>query len=164
MTSPRILKNTAVGIICPEEKGVVIAVGSIYGNTEEAAVFLVVISLTWVSRTSSCTMSHRLTLVYPQRYLSLLARRFNIGDIQFRVFPKMEDARHDIVATELLTHFCHHRNGSWAPAADNLIRAQISKLKNARIINQEKFTIKSALKAINLKLLKLWSRQIAETI
>ncbi|NLB40555.1 MAG: FprA family A-type flavoprotein, partial [Erysipelotrichaceae bacterium] len=78
---------------------------------------------------------------------------------------KMETLVTDIVATGVANRtFAIIENGSWAPAADNLIRAQISKLKNARIINQEKFTIKSALKSNQLEALKTLARQIAETI
>ena len=77
----------------------------------------------------------------------------------------METLVTDIVATGVANRtFAIIENGSWAPAGDNLIRAQISKLKNARIINQEKFTIKSALKSDQLEALKTLARQIAETI
>ncbi|MDD4303428.1 MAG: FprA family A-type flavoprotein [Bacilli bacterium] len=150
----------------PEEKGVVIAVGSIYGNTEEAAdIFAGYLADFGVKN----IVMHNVSSVDPSFILSDIFRYSHVVLISvtynFRVFPKMETLVTDIVATGVANRtFAIIENGSWAPAADNLIRAQISKLKNARIINQEKFTIKSALKSDQLEALKTLARQIAETI
>lgn len=150
----------------PEEKGVVIAVGSIYGNTEEAADILagyladLGVNNVVVHNVSSVDPSHILSDIFRFSHVVLASATYN-----FRVFPKMETLVSDIVATGIGNRvFVIIENGSWAPSADSLIRAQISKLKNVSIVNSEKFTIKSALKSDQLEALKNLAKQIADSM
>lgn len=150
----------------PEEKGVVIAVGSIYGNTEAAADILagyladLGVKNVVVHNVSSVDPSFILSDIFHLSHVVLACATYN-----FRVFPKMETLVSDIVATGVANrHFAIIENGSWAPSADNLIRMQISKLKNVKIINAEKFTIKSALKSDQLSALKNLAQSIADSL
>jgi flavorubredoxin len=149
-----------------EEKGVVIAVGSIYGHTEAAAEILAGylaklgvknIRLFDVSATDP---SFIIGDIFRFSHVVLASATYN-----FRVFPPMETLVNDIVAIGIANRlFAIIENGSWAPGADNLIRPQITKLKNVQILNPEKFTIKSALKEEQLSALMDFANKIAKTI
>ncbi|MFA5421743.1 MAG: MBL fold metallo-hydrolase [Bacilli bacterium] len=150
----------------PEEKGVVIAVGSIYGNTVEAADILAGylaeegVKNIRVHEVASTNPSFIISDIFRYSHLVLASATYN-----FRIFPPMETLLSDIVALNVRNKtIAIIENGSWAPSADNLIRLQVAKLKNIDIVNTEKFTIKSSLKDHQLKALRDLAKAIAATL
>ena len=149
-----------------EEKGVVIAVGSIYGNTAEAAEVLagylseLGVKNIHIHDVSSVDPSFIISDIFRYSHLVVASATYN-----FRVFPRMETLVSDIVALNVQNRtIALIENGSWAPGADNLIRAHLAKLKNITMINAEKFTIKSSLKDEQLEAFRALAKAIAATI
>lgn len=149
-----------------EEKGVVIAFGSIYGNTEEAVDILgsflseLGVKNIRINDVSSLDPSYIINNIYRYSHLVIASSTYN-----FRLFPRMETLVNDIVASNIQNRtIAIIENGSWAPNADSIIRSHFAKLKNNRIVNAEKFTIKSSLKNEQLQALRLLAKAIADTI
>ena len=149
-----------------EEKGVVIAFGSIYGNTEEAVDILgsflseLGVKNIRINDVSSLDPSYIISNIYRYSHLVIASSTYN-----FRLFPRMETLVNDIVAANIQNRtIAIIENGSWAPNADSIIRSHFAKLKNNRIVNAEKFTIKSSLKNVQLQALRLLAKAIADTI
>lgn len=149
-----------------EEKGVVIAFGSIYGNTEAAVDILagflsdLGVKNIRINDVSSLDPSYIISDIYRYSHLVIASSTYN-----FRLFPHMETLVNDIVASNIQNRtIAIIENGSWAPNADSIIRSQVAKLKNNKIVNAEKFTIKSSLKSEQLEALRLLAKAIADTI
>ena len=131
----------------PEEQAVVIAYASVYGNTENAANILASkladlgvrnIKLFDVSATHP---SYIVSECFRASHLVFISTTYNAG-----MFVNMENLVHDIVNHNLQNRtIALVENGSWAPTAAGLMRAEFSKLKNCTILD-ETLTIKSSLK------------------
>ncbi|MDY0101194.1 MAG: MBL fold metallo-hydrolase [Bacilli bacterium] len=150
----------------PEEKGVVIAYGSIYGNTEEVANILagylgdLGVKNISLYDTSITHVSYIIRDIFRFSHVALLSATYNL-----RVFPPMEALLNDITATGIKNRtFAIIENGSWSPTADTLIRAQLAKLQNTTILNSEKFTIKSRINEEQRPALYELAKKIAEGI
>jgi flavorubredoxin len=130
----------------PEDQAVLIAYGSIYGHTEQAAELLAAklasagvkdIAAYDVSTTHP---SYLVAEAFRCSHIVLASATYNNG-----IFDTMQTLVHD-----LSTHNLQNRkvavleNGSWAPVAGKLIRAQLGALKNIIWIEPQ-ITIKSAL-------------------
>lgn len=149
----------------PEEKGVVIAYGSIYGNTEEVAnIFANYLAELGVKNINlyDVSITHPAYImrdIFRVSHVILLSATYNL-----RVFPPMESLLNDLVATGVKNRsFVLIENGSWSPMADTLMRAQISKLQNTKILN-EKITIKSRITNEQRPVLFELAKQIAEEV
>jgi flavorubredoxin len=130
----------------PEDEAVLIAYGSIYGHTEQAAELLAAklasanvkdIALYDVSTTHP---SYVVAEAFRCSHIVLASATYNNG-----IFDTMQTLVHD-----LATHNLQNRklavleNGSWAPVAGKLIKEQLGALKNIIWIEPQ-ITIKSAL-------------------
>mgnify|MGYP004603482545 CR=1 FL=1 len=135
----------------PEEQSVVIAYASVYGNTENAANILASkladrgVRNIKVYDVSATHASYLVSECFRASHLVFLSTTYNAG-----IFVNMENLVHDIV-----NHNVQNRtialveNGTWAPTAGGLMRAEFAKLKNCTILD-ETLTIKSSLKAEQL--------------
>ncbi|HNX16264.1 MAG TPA: FprA family A-type flavoprotein [Bacilli bacterium] len=129
-----------------EEEGVLILYASIYGHTEEAALYLE----KGINSRGIKTIIHSLNQVDVSYALSdsfifskivLLAPTFNVG-----LYPKMDIYLQTLISHNVQNkHFYLVENGSWAPQAKELMKKAINQLSNCTI-DQLDLTIKSALK------------------
>ena len=128
----------------PEEKGVLIAYSSVYGNTENAAYFLACklfekglkVRMFDVSVTHS---SYVIAEAFRVKNIVLATTTYNNG-----IFVTMED-----LINELISHNIQNKNiavienGSWAPVCGKLVKAKFEKSRNIEFIG-DTVTIKSA--------------------
>ena len=131
----------------PEEQAVVIAYASVYGNTENAAN---IIASKLADRGVRNVQMYDVSVTHPSyivsecfraSHLIFLSTTYNAG-----MFVNMENLVHDIVNHNLQNRtIALVENGSWAPTAAGLMRAQFSKLKNVTILD-EGLTVNSSLK------------------
>jgi flavorubredoxin/flavin reductase (DIM6/NTAB) family NADH-FMN oxidoreductase RutF/rubredoxin len=133
----------------PEEKGVLIAYTSVYGNTQSAAELAaaklrekgITVKMYDASMTHT---SYVVAEAFRFSHIIFATTTYNNG-----IFIKMEELLHDLVAH----NFCNKtvgiiENGSWAPAAGKLIRAMLEPCKDIRILD-EQVTLKSSMKPEN---------------
>jgi len=132
----------------PEEKGVVIIYGSIYGHTEAAAMRMATllgeqgvknIHVYDASRTHS---SKLVAECWRVSHIVLASSTYNNG-----LFTPIEELLLDLKA-----HCFQNRtwalieNGSWAPQSGKLMRALVEEMKDMTVLG-DTFTMKSAMKA-----------------
>ena len=149
----------------PEEQAVVIAYGSVYGNTENAASILAAklgdagvrdIAMYDVSVTDP---SYVLSEAFRCSHLVLAASTYNGG-----IFTPMET-----LLLELKAHNLQNRtvavmeNGSWAPSAGKQIKEILGSMKNMTIL-EEGLTVKSALKEDQLAQVDALAKAIAASL
>ena len=143
----------------PEQKGVMIAYGSIYGNTENAAEILACrlrdMGIKTVMFDTSVTPPARIVAEsFKWSHLVFAAATYNAG-----IFVKMEAVINDVVAHNIQNReVALIENGSWVSASAKLMREKLLTCKNIEIIGE--VSIKSAVKAENL----LELEALAETI
>ena len=130
----------------PEEKGVMIAYASVYGNTENAAEILAC-SLrgkgikTVMFDVSVTHSSEIIAAVFKWSHLVFASTTYNAG-----IFISMEELINDLVAHNIQNRTAAIiENGSWAAASGGLIREKLEQCKNIKIINQT-LSLKSSLK------------------
>ena len=131
----------------PEERGVMIAYASVYGNTENVANILACrlreLGIKCVMHDVSVS-EHSVIIADSFKYSHLVfaSITYNSG-----VFVNMENLLHDIVAHGLKGRkIALIENGSWSPAAANGMREILSKHKENEFIG-EAFSFKSSLNA-----------------
>ena len=131
----------------PEETAVVIAYASVYGNTENAANILAGmladkgVRNVKVYDVSATHPSYIVSECFRASHLVFLSTTYNAG-----MFVNMENLVHDIVHHNLQSRtIALVENGSWAPTAAGLMRAEFQKLKNCTILD-EGVSIRSSLK------------------
>lgn len=130
----------------PEEKGILIAYASMYGNTESAANILAAmlcekgmtnIVLHDVSKTH---VSYLIADAFRYSHMALLSVTYNL-----KIFPPMQHFVEDMAALNLKNRVVGLvENGTWAPQAGTLIAQQLDKMKEITILN-EQITIQSSL-------------------
>ena len=131
----------------PEDNAVMIAYGSIYGNTENTA-NIIASKLADKGirniKVYDVSMTHPSVIVseaFRCSHLVFASATYNAG-----IFVTMETALHDIVAHNLQNRtIAIVENGTWAPTSGSLMRGLLGKLKNNTILN-DTLTINSALK------------------
>lgn len=130
----------------PEEQGVMIAYGSIYGNTENAAEILsselrdrgIKTQMYDVSVTPA---SEIVAAAFRWSHLVFACATYNAG-----IFVSMEDLLNDLTAHNIQNRtVALIENGSWAAASGSLMRAKLEKCKNMNILDGT-VSIKSSLK------------------
>jgi len=131
----------------PEENAVMIAYGSIYGNTESVAN---IIASKLADRGIRNIKMYDVSMTHPSvivseafrcSHLVFASATYNAG-----IFVTMETALHDIVAHNIQNRtIAIVENGTWAPTSGGLMRDLLGKLKNNTILN-DSLTIRSALK------------------
>ncbi len=130
----------------PEEKGIVIAYGSIYGNTEKAAELL---AAKLADRGEKNILVYDLSAWHFSYILSDCFRFdrlvFASSTYNMEIFPPMEN-----LLLELKGHNMQNRavavieNGTWAPQSGKKMRQLLAEMKDMRVLESE-ITIKSAM-------------------
>ena len=135
----------------PEDDAVVIAYASVYGGTENAANVLAAklsdlgVRNVQMYDVSVTHPSYILSECFRASHLVFISTTYNAG-----MFVTMENLVHDIVHHNLQNRtIALMENGSWAPTAAGLMRAEFQKLKNCTILD-ETVTIRSTLKESQL--------------
>ena len=130
----------------PEEKGVLIAYASMYGNTESAANILAAKlcekGMTNISMYDvSCThVSYLISDAFKYSHMALLSVTYNL-----KVFPVMQAFIDDMAALNLQKRVVGVvGSGTWAPQAGPSMVEQLDKLKEFTVLN-EQLTMLSAL-------------------
>lgn len=147
-----------------EEKGVLIAVGSVYGHTENAAEIL-------AAKLSELGIKAVIRDVSKLHYSYILSDAFRYPHIVFAcatynngIFTNMETLVADLVAHSLSNRSVSYiQNGSWAPVAAKLIAEEMAKLKNITEVAPV-VTLKSALKKEQLPELYALAEAIANRL
>lgn len=146
----------------PEDKAVMIAYASVYGDTANAADIL---ANELAQRGVRNIAVYDVSTVHPSvivsesfrcSHLVFAATTYNMG-----IFVNMEIALSDIKAHNLQNRkVAIVENGSWAPASGKLMREMVSSMKNMTILEQTT-TLKSSVKDANLADLKGIAEAIA---
>lgn len=149
----------------PEEKGVMIAYASMYGNTENMAEILAVmlaeagVKNIHMHNISKTHVSELISDSFKYSHIVLASPTYNNG-----IYPLMDNYLEDMKALSLQNRtIAVLGNGSSAPQATKLISAKIKEMKNMRLL-EASVTIKSSLKEAQLEELNSLSRQIAEEV
>ncbi|MBQ9035406.1 MAG: FprA family A-type flavoprotein [Alphaproteobacteria bacterium] len=129
-----------------EEKGVVIAYGSIYGNTQNAAEIL---ASKLAQKGVKNIKMYDVSVTHPSY---IIAEAFRVNTLVFAavtynsgIFVNMDNLLRDITAHNLQNRIIATiDNGTWAAIAGKLMREELSKLKNCLFI-EPNISIKSAL-------------------
>ncbi len=132
----------------PEENGVLIAYGSIYGHTENAAS---IIASRLAEQGVTNIKMYDVSLTHPSYIVSdafryshivLASATYNGG-----IFSPMEALVNDLVAHNLQNKtIAVIENGTWAASAGKLIKDELSKCKNITLL-ENVLSLKSSLKA-----------------
>ena len=130
----------------PEEKGVMIAYASMYGNTENMAEILAVmlaeagVKNIHMHNISKTHVSELISDSFKYSHIVLASPTYNNG-----IYPLMDNYLEDMKALSLQNRtIAVLGNGSWAPQATKLISAKIKEMKNMRLL-EASVTIKSSL-------------------
>lgn len=149
----------------PEEKGVMIAYASMYGNTENMAeIFAASLAEAGVKniRMHNISKTHVSELIsdsFKYSHIVLAAPTYNNG-----IYPLMDNYLEDMKALALQNRTAAVLgNGTWAPQSTKLISAKISEMKNMRLL-ETSVTIKSAIKDSQMEEIGSLARQIAEEV
>lgn len=131
----------------PEDKAVVVAYASVYGNTENAANIIATmlakrgvknIKLYDVSVTHA---SHLIAEFFRASHIVLASTTYNSG-----IFVNMENLINDVVAHNLQNRtVAFIENGTWAATSASKMQAALSTLKNMTFI-ENKVSIRSSVK------------------
>lgn len=149
----------------PEEKGVLIAYGSMYGNTENAANVLAglladegvkKIAVYDVSKTE---VSYLIGEAFKYSHIVLAAPTYNGG-----VYPAMEHFIQDMKALNLQNRtVALMDNGTWAPMAAKQMQKTLEEMKQMTLSGQP-LSVKSSLKEAQMEAVKALAKQIAESV
>jgi len=145
----------------PEDKGVMIAYASVYGNTENAAEILSGMLRdkgikTVMFDVSVTPASEIIAAAFRWSHLVFASTTYNAG-----IFISMEELVNDLVSHNIQNRTAAViENGSWAATSGGLIREKLEKCKNINILKQG-LSIKSGLKASGLSELEAMADAIA---
>ncbi|MDR0292956.1 MAG: flavin reductase [Oscillospiraceae bacterium] len=145
----------------PEEKGVMIAYASVYGNTENAADILACRLRgkgikTVMYDVSVTAPSEIIAEAFRWSHLVFASTTYNAG-----IFVSMEELLSDLAAHNIQNRtVAVMENGSWAPTSGGLIREKLAKCKDMNILSQT-VSIQSGLKASQLPELEAMAEAIA---
>ena len=149
----------------PEEKGVMIAYASMYGNTENMAeIFAAALAEAGVKniRMHNISKTHVSELIsdsFKYSHIVLAAPTYNNG-----IYPLMDNYLEDMKALALQNRtVAVLGNGTWAPQSTKLITAKIGEMKNMRLLDGA-VTIKSAVKDPQMEEIASLAGQIAEEV
>ena len=149
----------------PEEKGVMIAYASMYGNTENMAeIFAAALAEAGVKniRMHNISKTHVSELIsdsFKYSHIVLAAPTYNNG-----IYPLMDNYLEDMKALALQNRtVAVLGNGTWAPQSTKLITAKVGEMKNMRLLDGA-VTIKSAVKESQMEEITSLAGQIAEEV
>ncbi|MCL2099917.1 MAG: flavin reductase [Oscillospiraceae bacterium] len=135
----------------PEEKGVMLAYASVYGNTENAAEILACRLReagvkTVMFDVSVTPASEIVSAAFKWSHFVFASTTYNAG-----IFVTMEALVNDLAAHNIQNRTAAIiENGSWAPTSGGLIREKLEKCKNITIL-ENTISIKSGVKKEQLK-------------
>ena len=150
----------------PEEKGVLIAYASMYGNTEAAAQALAgklcekgVTNVT-VCDVSNPHVSYLISEAWKYSHIVLASVTYNLG-----IYPVMHNFLMDMKALNLQNRtFALIENGSWASKSGDLMQKFINEeLKNMTVLN-ERISIASSMGADKAAELEVLADAIVESV
>ena len=148
----------------PEEKGVMIAYASVYGNTAIAAE---IVSSKLRDRGIKTVMfdvsvtptSNIIAAAFKWSHLVFASTTYNTG-----IFITMEDLLRDLASHNIQNRtVALIENGSWAATSGNLMQQILEKCKNMTFI-ENKVSIKSSLKNSQMAEIESFVENIAKTI
>lgn len=148
----------------PEKSGVVIAYGSIYGNTENAAEILACRLNELGIRTkmfdvSMVPASEIIAAIFEYSHFVLASATYNSG-----MFVNMENLIHDLTAHNIQNRtVALMENGTWSATTVKLSKEFLSKCKNLNIL-EETVSIKSSLKTSQLDDIEKMASAIKESM
>lgn len=169
LTGDRILKAVELyskwASYTPEQRSVVVAYASVYGNTKKAAERIASklseagvkdVSVYDVSKTH---FSYIIADCFKKSHVVLASVTYNAG-----IFPAMDNlvreiARHGIACRS----FALIENGSWAAQSAKLMREILSQVKGASFID-EPVSFRSSLKAENIAALDALAESVARDV
>lgn len=129
----------------PEEKGVVVIYGSIYGHTEAAAMRMATllaqrgVKNIHVYDASRTHTSELVAECWRVSHIVLAASTYNNG-----IFTPVEELLHDLKAHAFQNRtWALIENGTWAPQSGKLMRAELEQMKDISIIG-DTVSLKSA--------------------
>ena len=146
----------------PEEKGVMIAYASVYGNTENAAEILAVKLRergikTVMFDVSVTHASEVISAAFKYSHFVFASTTYNAG-----IFIAMEEFLSDLVAHNIQNRtVAIIENGTWAATSGDLMRAQMAKCANMKVLDQT-LSIKSSVKKDKLADIEAIAEAIAE--
>ena len=150
----------------PEEKGVMIAYASMYGNTEAAAQALASrlcergCTNVWMYDVSNTHISQLISESFRLSHIVLASVTYNLG-----IYPVMHNYLMDMKALNLQNRtFALIENGSWACKSGDLMQKFINeKLKNMTVLN-ERLSLASSLLPDKAAELDMLADTIAESV
>lgn len=149
----------------PEVKGVMIAYGTIYGGTGDAAEVLanelsqLGVKNIKVYDTSKTDPSYILSDAFKYSHLVFASSSYNAG-----LFTSMQNLLHDIVEHQLKNRTAAIlENGTWAPSAKKTMLKILEPLKTWNIIDLN-ITIKSRMNMKNREAIEALAKQLADDI
>ena len=150
----------------PEEKGVLIAYASMYGNTEAAAQALAAklcekgVTNVSVYDVSNTHVSYLISEAWKYSHIVLASVTYNLG-----IYPVMKNFMEDMKALNLQNRtFALIENGSWASKSGDLMQKFINEqLKNTTVLN-ERLSIASSMGADKAAELEVLADAIVESV
>lgn len=150
----------------PEEKGVMIAYASMYGNTEAAAMALASklcekgVTNVAVYDVSNTHVSYLISEAWKYSHIVLASVTYNLG-----IYPVMHNFLMDMKALNLQNRtFALIENGSWACKSGDLMQKFINEeLKNMTVLN-ERLSLASSLGADKAAELEVLADAIVESV
>ncbi len=145
----------------PEEKAVVIAYASVYGNTKNAAEILAcrlseLGVKTYMYDVSMTTPDHVIAAAFKCSHIVFASTTYNAG-----IFVRMEELLHDLAAHNLQNRtVAFIENGTWAATSGKLMREIVSCMKNMTLIDST-VSLKSSVKPEKREELALLAEVIA---
>lgn len=131
----------------PEEKGVMIVYGSMYGNTEAAANYLATrlvekgMTNVVVYDVSKTHVSYLISESFKYSHIVLASVTYNL-----KIYPPMFNYIMDMKALNLQKRtFTLIENGSWSPQSGKLMRELLEEMKDMTILDND-MTINSSMK------------------
>ena len=150
----------------PEEKGVLIAYASMYGNTEAAAQALAAklcekgVTNVSVYDVSNTHVSYLISEAWKYSHIVLASVTYNLG-----IYPVMKNFMEDMKALNLQKRtFALIENGSWASKSGDLMQKFINEeMKNMTVLN-ERLSIASSMGADKAAELDVLADAIVESV
>lgn len=149
----------------PEEKGVVIVYGTMYGNTEVAANYLATklvekgmknVVMHDVSKTH---VSYLISDTFKYSHIVLASVTYNL-----KIYPPMLNYIMDMKALNLQKRtFAIIENGSWSPQSGKLMRELLDEMKDMTILDNE-ITLNSSMKEDDIDLIAAMADGIIESM
>ncbi|WP_353097616.1 FprA family A-type flavoprotein [Tissierella praeacuta] len=149
----------------PEEKGVVIVYGTMYGNTEVAANYLATklvekgIKNVVMHDVSKTHVSYLISDTFKYSHIVLASVTYNL-----KIYPPMLNYIMDMKALNLQKRtFAIIENGSWSPQSGRLMRELLDEMKDMIILDNE-ITLNSSMKEDDSDLIEAMADSIIESM